>query len=644
MWGLIKLIPRSEREFYLTRSILCTHCNNVSKRYGNIFRFFTTNQTGFLTLLTASQSTSRLRFTKYGCNIIDKGQQTPSVLDYSGAVAIQLGLAKLLDQYYEGNQKNISLVLKLLNRQDRESKKILKQYNFPKQIFEEQTRRQHILEKNFNLALEEAVEPTEAIVGELFKNTAIITGKDENADTLYKIGQDIGSLIYILDSVKDFKEDLLRGTFNAFTGCHIAYPNLKIDNIQRIRKTSWDYISTRIENIKENCKKLELHRYKDLTIRTLTEDLELRAIRSFSSIDYKENQNPKTGYYSLIKSNLYLLNMLPFIIKQEPDYFCVECDECAQDCGFCQLNPETLCMETIGDTINDPVINSLQGIATATASTVTAIVIYNVLKRIRLTPPHKTRDLEWPDEEDEAELVRELETPEDNHVTPSDRPIEVQLNELILDFPEEPVEGVQIAAGEESIFTRIIDSLTAHKNGDAKRPESWDTDEVKRHPLRKCIEKQDGSEFIKEQIRLTRRELDYEELHEAAENIQTSFGTASKLDDALSDPIRFKETGEGSVQDKLRRVLTEDKMFKGYIAFKIFKALLKIRDLSELTGEAYDYHYPDPLQWMELTETFKDDPAGHQATKDFVENYGRLPDPDNLQEIEIWANYYKHHK
>lgn len=74
--------------------------------------------------------------------------------------------------------------------------------------------RQGALEAAGGLGLLELTEPTETAVAAVFAHTAVLAGKEHNAESLAEAGRFFGRLAHLIDAVEDVRPDLAAGAFN----------------------------------------------------------------------------------------------------------------------------------------------------------------------------------------------------------------------------------------------------------------------------------------------------------------------------------------------------------------------------------------------------------------------------------------------
>ncbi|MFI0349888.1 DUF5685 family protein [Actinomadura sp. 9N407] len=85
---------------------------------------------------------------------------------------------------------------------------------FDPSVLRDAVARQPELEAAGGLGLLELTEPTETAVAAVFAHTAVLAGREGNAETLAEAGRFFGRLAHLLDAVEDVHADLEAGAYN----------------------------------------------------------------------------------------------------------------------------------------------------------------------------------------------------------------------------------------------------------------------------------------------------------------------------------------------------------------------------------------------------------------------------------------------
>ena len=113
--------------------------------------------------------------------------------------------------------------------------------------------RQPALEATPGLGLLDLTEPTETAVAAVFAHTAVLAGKEGNAETLAEAGRYFGRIAHLIDAVEDLADDAAAGAYNpllatgttagearrhagdALRGLRLALADLELERPQLVR-------------------------------------------------------------------------------------------------------------------------------------------------------------------------------------------------------------------------------------------------------------------------------------------------------------------------------------------------------------------------------------------------------------------------
>ncbi|HUS79057.1 MAG TPA: DUF5685 family protein [Patescibacteria group bacterium] len=326
MYGLLFSAPVDLQEKSIRKYHYCSLCNALGRGYGHQFRYLTNHDATYLSMLTAAQMNVESMLQSPRCALRGRAVSRTEQ-EYSSAVSLMMAKTKLLDDYYDGRSRLASVKLALMGKAVGKAEACLAGLGFPYEIFEEEVRRQHLLERRWpGASLEDLCAPTEEIVSSLFRHTAVLSRRRENAGVLSEIGRDVGALMYVMDSYSDVGEDGKRGSFNPLLSCEGIWPTSR-RRLGRLKSFSKDFARGRLERIRENCARLNLDNNARLTLSTLTTDLQ----RRIDSIIEFANQ-PRNRFYmmSLVFPAVYLL--YPNVGQSGECDDCCPCDICMTDC------------------------------------------------------------------------------------------------------------------------------------------------------------------------------------------------------------------------------------------------------------------------------------------------------------------------
>jgi len=256
--------------------------------------------------------------------------------------------------------------------------------------------------------------------------------------------------------------------------------------------------------------------------------------------------------------------------------------------------------------------------------------------------------------------------------------------------PEDPADGILIASNDENPIVWIIDKI--REGGRQLTPEERERqDEADRNAGRvlrpMMFDKGDENESWWQKVQRytgwgktqTPEERDAED--EALRNAgriarqNPAFGSDSQLQQALSDPVNYSQTGEGDPQELLRQVNREKYEEGGTKGIKIIRRLQNLssltnskgsspnfnpnpqdispgnikhvltpsevtRDLSGAANIGRDYIEPDAQDFIDMTGVYQKNETAHQAWNEYYDKYGSVPDPDNPAEFQKYMDIY----
>jgi hypothetical protein len=242
--------------------------------------------------------------------------------------------------------------------------------------------------------------------------------------------------------------------------------------------------------------------------------------------------------------------------------------------------------------------------------------------------------------------------------------------------PEDPGDGIMIAGGGPQM---IWDALLRRGGGPTEIPKNL--------PPNMKIPKDEGFfEFLKRKLwdeTPGRYDTPEERAAKDAANRaagkrfreNTPWGSASKKDKALSDPVRFSQTGEGNPRTFVLQIkreyyeknaseglrwtrrllnlksLTNQKTIRpnwkgppsAYDLKKVLGPHQVVRDYSGVTDLVRDFIEPDVKTFQtDLIPNYKYDLDGHKAMDTWIENHeGNMPDHNDPEEVEAFMKLYR---
>ncbi|MFA7480349.1 MAG: DUF5685 family protein [Vulcanimicrobiota bacterium] len=153
------------------------------------------------------------------------------------AVNVLLIEAKCRDDASDEGGLKGRLGLRVVKNQAARARTALAESGFPHVSISTLAERQQRLEEQM-LSLEQYALPTGSLLGEIFEHAAKLSGRAEWATAMRRLGQGLGSAIYIKDALDDFDKDCKRSRFNAIAagGHNFFYARTALDReVERAR-------------------------------------------------------------------------------------------------------------------------------------------------------------------------------------------------------------------------------------------------------------------------------------------------------------------------------------------------------------------------------------------------------------------------
>ena len=133
------------------------------------------------------------------------------------------------------------------------------------------------------------------------------------------------------------------------------------------------------------------------------------------------------------------------------------------------------------------------------------------------------------------------------------------------------------------------------------------------------------------------------------------FGSASDLNKALSDPVRYSQTGEGDPAELLKQVKREWHEIGGSDGLAKLRRLEKLRsllnskggpggttrDLSGISEYLRDFKEPDVKDWVhDKIPVYQYDDNAHEAMQQYYDTHGSMPDESNPEQLREYMQIY----
>ncbi|OOM82165.1 hypothetical protein CLPUN_04670 [Clostridium puniceum] len=256
------------KDFARFKCYYCGLCCHIKKEFGNIPRMSLNYDMTFLGLLLDGLNPDELEVSYHRCSLHPAEKKlviaNNKALSYAAAMNISLFYYKLLDDVNDDeNLKSKFFSLILSPYKKKFSSSIVKVNDDIKQCLNKLS----MLENNKSFtSIDEICDPFSNLVGIILCDYPykLIDDSKELRDTLYNLGYSIGKWIYLIDALDDLKSDMEKGKFNPINFLYNKDSLLYNEFIEFIKPKIEFTILNCGYTSKENLKKLQLNRNKDI--------------------------------------------------------------------------------------------------------------------------------------------------------------------------------------------------------------------------------------------------------------------------------------------------------------------------------------------------------------------------------------------
>ena len=702
MYGIIKTSIHNSQDIFNYKRIQCSLCNHIGWRYGNPTRLLVNTDSIFLGLLLDAQMKHVVGTAIPGCKLLQKNRQPDILLDYVSSVSILLCEARAIDAYYDGDSRT-HILYKLLQKRVKKAEKALRELGFDPTLFKQLLRKQCRIEKRGNASIEELCEPSAKLVSAILSHTAQISGIDLNREPLAEIGYDLGSLIYILDSVVDFEEDRALNKFNPISLCEPGLTQVK--KIGDIPTTLINICQKKLVNIDKNCEKLKLIHNRSQIVNTFTKQLPARVDQILTSPTQTSINSPKISMNILLPASLIALRA---VVSQDSSQ---DIEACCSLCS-CEAFAEEASEAIFEEMVNRGVAGGGAALVGGGAGIIGARLLRN-RKLKRKTPRESTTPREEPipatvkpttlDTTPQEPVtppgavppesldMGQREQPQTGHaVNIRDQPLsgtqlEPPFPVLETPPPEYPSDGVMIAYSRNELLDDLIeicdDSLCEHVL-------NFFREEQQKVPIpenlpdhMKIDEEKSWWDYLHWGETKTSEEIqaELEGLAEAGEVLDESspFGSGGGITRAIGGGVNAQfidqvhdemvseagkkglkwfragvhftqgslRTGGGPSATRHSLPGTRSPLGPGRAlrdaAAEIGKDPAIVRSLEGIPSAVLDARvYPDAADFIEWMKIQKKDSIGHQTYIKFMEIHKKIPDTSDPSDIEAFKEMY----
>lgn len=218
MFGHLNLVGDCP-EFEIFR---CSLCRALGRGYGPMARFFTNYDLALTMLAAISVTDERSAVRKRLCpafahkNVITGHGE---LQDFLAAVTIVLTAEKVRDDEYDEGVTPTRWARRWLERKRAKAEAGLRDMGFVPDLLREAFTRQRLLEREQSGDLLTYAASTAEVMAEVYAHAAKLSGEQSSTENFRAIGHALGEIIYILDSIVDYREDLRRNAFNPLRFC-----------------------------------------------------------------------------------------------------------------------------------------------------------------------------------------------------------------------------------------------------------------------------------------------------------------------------------------------------------------------------------------------------------------------------------------
>lgn len=223
MLGYIKAYKPELRikEYEMYKSVYCSLCKYMGKKYGFITRFTLSYDFTFLCLLKMSlnDKSCDVKKGRCVCNPLKKCTfctNSDKDIAMPAAASVIMVYYNVIDNVTDekGLKKLAYKILSLLLK--RSHRKAAHDYPEIEKAVAQFINKQQILERAECCDIDAAAEPTSNVLSYIF---SICSDNENNKRALKRLGYCLGKFIYLTDALEDYEKDIKEGRYNPFGGC-----------------------------------------------------------------------------------------------------------------------------------------------------------------------------------------------------------------------------------------------------------------------------------------------------------------------------------------------------------------------------------------------------------------------------------------
>ncbi len=288
MFGHLNFGLEKDKKFRIYK---CSLCYTLGKEYGIMARFFTNYDMALCLLVALSYKKEEVRIKRNMCPLLSINKILPDdlpILKYVAAMTVLLVSEKIKDDIYDEKKKFPKKVLRWIGSRQDKAVSVLKGFGFKTKTVEKAFETQRILERRDDAELFQLTEPTANVMSEIYSFAAIVNGISEYENAFRRIGYLLGQIIYLLDSIVDYRHDLVTRTFNPLRTCFLTERDNTDFISEDIKEKVFPLLKMLQVNIERTLKELPENSYmKNIFVTRLSQKLE----EIFETIDLPVKTN-----------------------------------------------------------------------------------------------------------------------------------------------------------------------------------------------------------------------------------------------------------------------------------------------------------------------------------------------------------------
>jgi hypothetical protein len=210
---------------------VCGLCLTLRRDHGQLARLTTNYDAALLSVLYEAQAEESLPRRAHTCLLRPRLHADVIADDqpgarYAASICALIGATKIADHVADRESWPSylpGLSSRIADRWARRARRTADTLGFQTAAIEAQTEHQLDIERQDSRDFSFFSRPTELAVGAAFGHTAVLARRPMNAEALDQVGQMYGRMMYLLDSYRDYDDDIASRKFNALARCYSAY-------------------------------------------------------------------------------------------------------------------------------------------------------------------------------------------------------------------------------------------------------------------------------------------------------------------------------------------------------------------------------------------------------------------------------------